>query len=123
VQCRIPYAQPGQSIPYAIKGKSELISPGVYCCGDHRGGATLNGAIQSGRKAARAILRKQKSAVINSPSQNPSGVILKDIPVEASPRSFLTQEAEEGNESVLQAQQAVAKSFITAASSASISNL
>jgi len=53
---RIPYAQPAQSIPYAIKGKSQTVSEGIQCCGDHRGGATLNGAIASGRQAAQKVL-------------------------------------------------------------------
>jgi hypothetical protein len=53
---RIPYAQPAQRIPYAIKGKNEVVSDGIQCCGDHRGGATLNGAISSGRRAAKRIL-------------------------------------------------------------------
>jgi predicted NAD/FAD-dependent oxidoreductase len=33
------------------------VSPGVYLCGDHRGTATLNGAIESGKMAARDLLR------------------------------------------------------------------
>ena len=32
------------------------VSPGVYLCGDHRGTATLNGAIESGKSAARLLL-------------------------------------------------------------------
>jgi protoporphyrinogen oxidase len=53
---RIEYAQPAQNVPYAIKGKGQVVSEGIQCCGDHRGGATLHGAIASGRQAARRIL-------------------------------------------------------------------
>ena len=54
---KIPYAQPAQDDrPYAIKGKAEEFSENIYVIGDHRGGATLNGAIASGRRAAEAIL-------------------------------------------------------------------
>ena len=53
----IPYAQPGQSErPYVIKGKAEEYSEGIYVVGDHRGGATLNGAVKSGKRAAEHIL-------------------------------------------------------------------
>lgn len=61
---RIEYAQPAQSVPYAIKGKGQVLSEGIQCCGDHRGGATLHGAIASGRQAARRILDIQSSKVI-----------------------------------------------------------
>ena len=38
------------------------VADGVYCCGDHRGTATLNGAIASGRAAARAVVAASKTA-------------------------------------------------------------
>ena len=54
---RIAYAQPAQTPPYSIKGLSERgASDGMFICGDHRGTATLNGAIESGRRAARSIV-------------------------------------------------------------------
>ena len=57
---RVPYAQPAQMVPYDFSGKSIELADGVYCCGDHRGTATLNGAIDSGLRTADAILRDMR---------------------------------------------------------------
>ena len=57
---RVPYAQPAQMVPYDFVGKSIEVAKGVYCCGDHRGTATLNGAIDSGLRTAEAILRDMR---------------------------------------------------------------
>jgi phytoene dehydrogenase-like protein len=57
---RIPYAQPSQAVPYGAKGKPEKLQDNLYVCGDYRGTATLNGAMETGRKAALAYLRDQK---------------------------------------------------------------
>ena len=54
---RINYAQPAQTKPYDINGRTETLGNDIYICGDHRGTATLNGAIESGRRAAKAILK------------------------------------------------------------------
>lgn len=70
---RIPYAQPAQTPPYDIGGKpvrlqlptsggKEELNDFLYCCGDHRNTATLNGAITSGKKAAEALLEDTKSS-------------------------------------------------------------
>ena len=62
---QIPYAQPGQSErPYVIKGKAEEYGEGIYVVGDHRGGATLNGAVKSGKRAAEHILNDKKKLVL-----------------------------------------------------------
>ncbi|CAM9554075.1 unnamed protein product, partial [Heterosigma akashiwo] len=54
---RIPYAQPAQTPPNAAGfAKDPLVSEGVFCCGDHRGTATLNGAFESGLRATDAVL-------------------------------------------------------------------
>lgn len=54
---RIPYAQPAQIPPYETELRVKLDdSNGLYCCGDHRSTATLNGAIDSGDTVARLIL-------------------------------------------------------------------
>ena len=53
---RIPYAQPAQTPPYAILGQPVQLTDNLFICGDHRGTATLNGAIESGRYAARSAL-------------------------------------------------------------------
>eukprot|EP01036_Dinobryon_divergens_P031451 gene31451-40850_t len=66
---RIPYAQPAQSpLPYAAltssaeeeEYASTNIGPNIYCCGDHRNTATLNGAIRSGKLASQAVLKDRR---------------------------------------------------------------
>ncbi len=52
---RIPYAQPAQTPPYARDLDASLGSR-IFVCGDHRGTATLNGAVSSGKRAAKATL-------------------------------------------------------------------
>lgn len=60
---RIRHAQPGQAPPGAGEPprtafeKGPEVRPGLLCCGDHMGTATLNGAMDSGRRAAESILR------------------------------------------------------------------
>lgn len=49
---RIAYAQPAQNPPYKI-GQGVKISKSLYCCGDHRSTATLNGALGAGKQAGR----------------------------------------------------------------------
>lgn len=56
---RIPYAQPAQVPPYKVDLDIQL-EDNVYVVGDHRGTATLNGAIQSGRRAAKKLIEKNK---------------------------------------------------------------
>jgi hypothetical protein len=65
-------------VPYAIKGKEDKFTDSVYVCGDHVGGATLNGAIASGKRAAQSVLRLRKTAIINQASNTPDGIILKE---------------------------------------------
>ncbi|KAG5175542.1 hypothetical protein JKP88DRAFT_203532 [Tribonema minus] len=57
---RIPYAQPSQRPP-SVAGvtgfdREVALGGGLYCCGDHRGTATLNGAVESGARAADAVM-------------------------------------------------------------------
>lgn len=58
---RIPYALPDQSPPF-LSGPERNVRrrPGLYVCGDHRRTGSLNGAIASGRAAARAAREDQK---------------------------------------------------------------
>lgn len=56
---RIPYAQPAQVPPYKIDLEIQL-EENIYVVGDHRGTATLNGAIESGRRAAKKLIEKNK---------------------------------------------------------------
>lgn len=111
---RIPYAQPAQSVPYAIKGRSVSYSPNIYICGDHRGGATLNGAIASGRRAAQAVLTDRSSGILNKTNKSNDVVKLKDVPIEPK----IENNEDEAKRELLQAQQAVAKSFLSLADSA-----
>jgi len=52
---RIPFAQPNQAPPTALRRDVDLGS-GVFVCGDHRDTATFDGAMLSGRRAAKALL-------------------------------------------------------------------
>ena len=54
---RIPYAQPAQTPPYALERPVKTQESGLYVGGDHRGTATLNGAIRSGRLVAQSIIK------------------------------------------------------------------
>ena len=59
---RIPYALPDQSPPFLQEpDRAVRRRPGLYVCGDHRRTGSLNGAIASGRAAARAILEDRSS--------------------------------------------------------------
>lgn len=54
---RIPYALPEQAPPFLSPPERPVRRrKGLYVCGDHRRTASLNGAIASGRAAARAVL-------------------------------------------------------------------
>jgi predicted NAD/FAD-dependent oxidoreductase len=60
----VPFAQPSQEPPYdpspAVRaldrGPKELVEGMVYCCGDHCGTPSLNGALASGRAVALHLL-------------------------------------------------------------------
>jgi phytoene dehydrogenase-like protein len=54
---KIAHAQP-QQLPGALEPPHRPVRtrPGVYVCGDHRDNASINGAMQSGRRAAEAVL-------------------------------------------------------------------
>jgi len=54
---RIPYALPNQSPPFLSDPERDVRRrSGLYVCGDHRRTGSLNGAIESGRAAGRALL-------------------------------------------------------------------
>ncbi|KAL6748117.1 oxidoreductase-like protein [Haematococcus lacustris] len=52
---RIPYAQPNQTPPTNFF-RPVALGDSLFCAGDHRGSATLDGALVSGRMAAEAVL-------------------------------------------------------------------
>ena len=53
---RIEDALPDQSLEHGGVSMSPVrVRPGLYVCGDHRGTASLNGAMLSGRRAAEAV--------------------------------------------------------------------
>ena len=56
---RIPHAQPGQA-PGVLDPpeRSVRVQDGLFVCGDHRETASLQGALHSGRRAAREVLRQ-----------------------------------------------------------------
>ncbi|MGW1376213.1 NAD(P)/FAD-dependent oxidoreductase [Streptomyces sp. NPDC002446] len=51
-----PYAVPAMPAPYDPERTVRVLS-GLYVCGDHRDTGTLQGALNSGRRAARAVLQ------------------------------------------------------------------
>ena len=52
----IEYALPDQSLEHGGVAMSAVqVQPGLYVCGDHRGTASLNGAMLAGRRAADAV--------------------------------------------------------------------
>lgn len=54
---RIPYALPEQKPPFLSPPERPVRRrPGLYVCGDHTRTASLNGALASGRAAARAVV-------------------------------------------------------------------
>lgn len=53
----IPQALPAQAPPLAVRRDVDL-GDGVVVCGDHRDTASLQGALVSGRRAARVVLRR-----------------------------------------------------------------
>ncbi|RSS32900.1 FAD-dependent oxidoreductase, partial [Streptomyces sp. WAC05858] len=50
-----PYAVPAMPAPHDPRRPVRLLS-GLYVCGDHRDSSTVQGALASGRRAARAVL-------------------------------------------------------------------
>ena len=50
-----PHAVPAMSSPHNFRRPVRLIH-GLYVCGDHRGTAGIDGAMESGRRAARSVL-------------------------------------------------------------------
>lgn len=55
---RIPHAQPAQSPPFTPQQQVATRS-GLFVAGDHRATASINGALESGRLAAEAVLAAQ----------------------------------------------------------------
>ena len=54
---RIPYALPHQaSSARAVPERPVRWQPGIYVCGDHRGNASIQGTMVSGRRAAEVVL-------------------------------------------------------------------
>jgi hypothetical protein len=64
---RVPYAQPAQQLPASNAAGAAAARdfttrperlPGLFVCGDHCATPTLNGALESGRAASDAVLKK-----------------------------------------------------------------
>ncbi|MBI1294914.1 NAD(P)-binding protein [bacterium] len=54
---RVHYAQPAQPPSTLEPAKRPVrVRPGVYVCGDHRDNASINGAMESGRRAAEEVI-------------------------------------------------------------------
>ena len=60
---QIPFAQPDQAPPALTPWRRAVrVRPGLYVCGDHRDNASINGAMESGRRAADAALADRDRA-------------------------------------------------------------
>jgi hypothetical protein len=55
-------ALPCQTPPMGRFRKPVALEPGLYVCGDHRDSASIQGALVSGRRAARAVLAELRPA-------------------------------------------------------------
>jgi hypothetical protein len=51
----VPCALPAMPAPHPLRGRAR-IDDGLYICGDHRDTSSIQGALASGRRAARAVL-------------------------------------------------------------------
>mmetsp|Transcript_43576 Transcript_43576/g.100777 ORF Transcript_43576/g.100777 Transcript_43576/m.100777 type:complete len:486 (+) Transcript_43576:45-1502(+) len=63
---RVPYAQPSQSGACVPFQQSTRLASGLYRCGDHTSAPTLNGAMESGRLAAEAVLEDLRARGIGA---------------------------------------------------------
>lgn len=64
----VPWALPAQPPPLAVR-RPVRYGPGVWVCGDHRDTASVQGALVSGRRAAREALRTLENLVnLGSPA-------------------------------------------------------
>jgi phytoene dehydrogenase-like protein len=58
----IAHAQPDQRPPaLATPQRAIHVEDGIYCCGDHRDNASINGALQSGRRTAEALAARRRA--------------------------------------------------------------
>jgi len=58
---RIPFAQPEQAPPALSPWRRPVrLRTGLYVCGDHRDNASINGALESGRRAAEVLLEDRR---------------------------------------------------------------
>ena len=51
----VPHALPAMPAPHPLRGRVRL-GEGFFVCGDHRDTSSIQGALASGRRAARAVL-------------------------------------------------------------------
>lgn len=65
---RIPRALPTQPPPLQARQPNDL-GNGLFVAGDHRDTASLQGALVSGRRAARAVLRRLSGTVVAGPAR------------------------------------------------------
>ena len=59
---RLAEALPNQTPPaLKVVQRPVRLRPGLYSCGDHRDNASINGAMESGRRTAEAILEDRRT--------------------------------------------------------------
>jgi phytoene dehydrogenase-like protein len=55
----IAHAQPNQTSPALVNPRRRVdLGEGLFVCGDHRDNASINGALESGRRAAEAVIAR-----------------------------------------------------------------
>ncbi|MGH3096204.1 MAG: NAD(P)/FAD-dependent oxidoreductase [Streptosporangiales bacterium] len=64
---RISHALPAMAAPHRLRAPTR-VSPGLYVCGDHRDTSSIQGALASGTRAARAVTAELAGAARRSPS-------------------------------------------------------
>ncbi|MDN4162710.1 NAD(P)/FAD-dependent oxidoreductase [Nocardioides abyssi] len=57
----LPHALPAQPVPFTAR-RPVVVRPGLLVCGDHRDTASIQGALVSGQRAARAVLASRDRA-------------------------------------------------------------
>lgn len=61
---RIAFSQPGQSMPNTFISDPDL-GGGLFVCGDHRSGPSIDGVIESACSAADALVAAASKQVVN----------------------------------------------------------
>lgn len=59
----VPYALPAMTSPHPLRSSTWCPAAGVWVAGDHRDTSSIQGALVSGRRVARSVLRSRRGSV------------------------------------------------------------